>query len=144
MTTPVAKNAEDLRKVVGELVECDNALRAASKETSALRKRRSELKKEILEFLIASEMDEIVYQDLGVTLSLRTTEKARPLTRDEVVKAVSKVLKTSNTEDGERVFAEADRARPTTVHNSLGMKKSTAKTTQQTGAEDELDDGAAP
>ena len=127
----------DFKAAIRELVDNDASIKEASKQTSALRKRRTELKKQIMDEREKQDIEVINESEIGVTVERVVSEKPVPLAREHVIKAVSTVLNTGEA-DGERVFAAADRARPAAVHASLRLKKNKPVPAEGAGSNDEI------
>lgn len=117
-----AADHAELKKLLSELGDVDATIRAAAKQTVNVRKRRSTLKKEIMELMTKLELDEITDRESGIMIKRSVREKPVPLSHDHIVRAVSDVLGTAE-QDGQRVAAAADRARENMASVSLSLKR---------------------
>ena len=131
----------NLKAALQELVDCDTSVRAGTKATKDARRRRTELKKQLLDHMEAAGVDEINDASAGVRITRVVKERNGPLSKEQIVRAVSKLVGGAGGEDaGERVFAEADRARQAVAHASLNMKRVTQKEADAAAAQDAVEE----
>ena len=118
----------DPKVAVNELARVDREIKAKAKDTAELRRRSTELKAQIAEHMRTTGIDEIESLEDGLLISLVEAKKVQPLAQRHVVDAVTEILQRPPA-DGERVFAAADKRRPTILRSSLKVTKLTTHDT---------------